>query len=287
VENVVTPQLRDTVLERLGLSAAPSIDPEGLATIYEAWCRNVPFDNVRKWIAVSRGDVEALPGSTAEDFFQAWLQHRTGGTCWAGNGALCELLKSCGFDVARGVCTMLVAPDLPPNHGTVVAKFDGEEYLVDASILHLKPMRLNVHISVAYPYAVQLEFEQEQWQIHWRPANHPNGLTCRVDYFPTTDADFQQRHEFTRAWSPFNYSLAIRSLRGRCVIGAFGLEWYQMSADGKTERREVTRNERSEMLVEQLGYSEEIIAQLPIDQAVPPPPGSRAAAAIQQQALPE
>jgi N-hydroxyarylamine O-acetyltransferase len=286
VENLVTPELRDRVLERLGFSAAPTVDCEGLAALYEAWCRNVPFDNIRKWIAISRGDTTTLPGATAEDFFNAWLKHRTGGTCWAGNGALCELLKSCGFDAVRGVCTMLVAPDLPPNHGTVVATLDGEEYLVDASILHLKPMRLNLHISVAYPYTVQLEFEEQRWQIHWRPANHPNGITCRVDYYPTDDADFQQRHEFTRAWSPFNYSLAIRTLRGRCVVGAIGLEWYQMSADGQTQRREVTVGERAEMLVQQLGYSEEIVSQLPIDQATPPPPGSRTAA-IQQEALPE
>jgi arylamine N-acetyltransferase len=270
--------LRDQVLHNLGFSAVPEATPASLAALYEAWCRNVPFDNIQKWIHVSGGNPAPLPGSTAEDFFQSWLKHRTGGTCWAGNGALCTLLQSIGFDAVRGVGTMLVSPDVPPNHGTVVVRFDDQQFLVDASILSLQPLLLSTASTSEGPFGVRLERIDEKWCVRWLPANHENGLTCRYDYFPTDAADFDTRHENTRVWSPFNYSLVSRILRGQCTVGSIGLDWYQLSSSGSTTRREVTRRERAEMLVSQLGYSEEIIAKLPIDQPVPPPPWSATAA---------
>ena len=38
---------------------------------------------------------------------------------------------------------MLAAPDLPPNHGTVVVDVDSAKYLVDCAILHGEPLLLN------------------------------------------------------------------------------------------------------------------------------------------------
>jgi arylamine N-acetyltransferase len=270
--------LRDQVLQRLGFSQPPDADPAGLAMLYEAWCKHVPFDNLQKWIHVSKGAPGPLPGSTAENFFHSWLKHRTGGTCWAGNGALCSLLQSVSFDAVRGVGTMLVAPDVPPNHGTVVVRFGDQQYLVDASILSLQPILLSEE-STAYKFGIALSRIDGKWCVRWLPANHADGLTCRYDYFPTDVSDFETRHENTRPWSPFNYSLVVRTLRGACTVGAITLDWYQVSSSGETTRREVTRNERAEMLITQLGYSEEIVSQLPIDQKAPPPPWSATAAA--------
>ena len=113
------PQLLERVLGGLGFAEVPEPIFENLRAIYAAWCQRVPFDNVRKLIHVRAGNSGPLPGSTAEDFLEAWLKHGTGGTCWAGAGTFHALLASLGFDVARGVGTMLVAPDLPPNHGSV------------------------------------------------------------------------------------------------------------------------------------------------------------------------
>ena len=115
----LAPDLLERVLSRLGLSAPPALDLNGLKTVYVAWCRQVPFDNIRKLIHVQTQTLSALPGDSAQDFFEAWLKYKTGGTCWAGNGALHSLLVTLGFAAQRGVATMLVAPSLPPNHGTV------------------------------------------------------------------------------------------------------------------------------------------------------------------------
>jgi N-hydroxyarylamine O-acetyltransferase len=69
---------------KLGLSAHPAPTFGGLQTLYAAWCRKVPFDNVRKLIHLRRQDSSPLPGNNVGDFFEAWLRHGTGGTCWAG-----------------------------------------------------------------------------------------------------------------------------------------------------------------------------------------------------------
>jgi hypothetical protein len=53
------------------------------------------------------------------------------------------LLVSLGFNASRGMGTMLVAPNVPPNHGAVLVVCDEARYVVDASILHSEPLRLD------------------------------------------------------------------------------------------------------------------------------------------------
>src|ERR671930_2797359 len=78
--------LLERVLMKLGLSNRPAPTLDGLQTLYAAWCRKVPFDNVRKLIHLYNHDPGPLPGDDATDFFNAWLTYGTGGTCWAGHG---------------------------------------------------------------------------------------------------------------------------------------------------------------------------------------------------------
>jgi len=52
----------------------------GLADLYGAWCRRVPFDNIRKLIHVRADNPAALPGDAPNAFFEAWLAHGTGAT---------------------------------------------------------------------------------------------------------------------------------------------------------------------------------------------------------------
>ena len=130
------------VLEKLGVER-PAPDLDGLRAVYAAWCGAVAFDNVLKLIHLADERSGPLPGSTAESFFEAWLEHGTGGTCWSGNGALHDLLDALGFDVARAIATMLSSPEArEPNHGSVIATVEGERWIVDASILSGEPIRI-------------------------------------------------------------------------------------------------------------------------------------------------
>jgi N-hydroxyarylamine O-acetyltransferase len=122
--------LADEVLRRLRVPNAANRSAPGLHDlwlIYAAWCEAVPFDNVQKMIHIAESRDGPLPGSTAEDFFASWLEDGTGGTCWAGNGALHDLLAVLGFEVMPATATMLPRADIVgPNHGSVVVTFDSE-----------------------------------------------------------------------------------------------------------------------------------------------------------------
>ena len=279
IENL-SPSLRERVLTGLGLSEPPAPTLAGLKTPYGAWCRKVPFDNVRKRIHVSRRDPGPLPGDEATEFFEAWLAYGTGGTCWAGNGALQALLVSLGFAAKRGVGTMLVAPNIPPNHGTVLVTCEGTTYVTDASILHSEPLPLDDHTvtCIDHPvWGVACHSRDGHWYIQWRPLHQPSGLDCRIDQLPATREVFKTRHEHTRAWSPFNYEVYARLIRGDTVVGvAFG-ERVEFDSSGRVSRRRLEGDERLKVLVDELGMSEQIVHQLPADTPTPPPPGSRAA----------
>ena len=276
------PQLLERVLGGLGFAEVPEPIFENLRAIYAAWCQRVPFDNVRKLIHVRAGNSGPLPGSTAEDFLEAWLKHGTGGTCWAGASTFHALLASLGFEVARGVGTMLVAPDLPPNHGSVRVTLGEARYLVDCSILHGEPLRLeeDAETRIEHPaWGVRCSMRDGRWHVWWRPLQKPDGFECRLERFGATRREFQNFHDQTRGWSPFNYEVTARINRGARVVGlAFG-KAVSLEADKSFRERIVTHAERVRLLIEDICLSEEIVNQLPEDIGTPPPPDSRTAQA--------
>ncbi|MGA8705642.1 MAG: arylamine N-acetyltransferase [Steroidobacteraceae bacterium] len=282
------PPLLERVLQRLGFQSRPKLAFEPLRRLYTAWCQRVPFDNLRKLIHVRAGDPGPLPGDDPVDFFEGWLRHGAGGTCWAANGALHALLRSLSFDARRGLGTMLAAPNLPPNHGTVIVLIDARRYLLDASILHGEPLPLDEHAPtqiVHGAWGVRCERRGRNWFVHWRPLHTLSGLECRIERLRVSATEFQQRHERSRPWSPFNYSVYARSNRGDAVIGvAFGRQ-LELDGGGDWRQTEISAPQRAQFLIERLGIGAQLVERLPLDLPLPPPPesvtarGRRAAAA--------
>ena len=137
------PHLVEPILEKLDLAQPPGIDLAGLSQVYGRWCRRVPFDNLQKRLFYSGDASGPLPGHNSQDFFESWLAHGTGGTCWAHGHALHDLLTDLGFSAVRGSATMLVHPDVVgPTHGTVIVTLEGQQYLVDGSIQTEEPVPL-------------------------------------------------------------------------------------------------------------------------------------------------
>ncbi|MGH8518889.1 MAG: arylamine N-acetyltransferase [Panacagrimonas sp.] len=267
--------LRNRVLARLGFSATPEPTLAGLTSLYGAWCRMVPFDNIRKLIHLRRGDAGPLPGTEAAEFFEAWLRHGTGGTCWSGHTAWHALLASLEFNAVRGVGTMLVAPDLPPNHATVFVHLGDTRYLVDASILHGEPLPVSAADGgVAHgAWGVQTRHTATgQLMIRWRPIHMAEGLDCRIDTVDVPATVFVESHEKTRAWSPINYGLYARINRGDRVVGAGMGQWIAFDAAGGVAQRTLHEKDRVRILVEELGISEEMARAVPADVPMPPPP---------------
>ncbi|WP_081892156.1 arylamine N-acetyltransferase [Verrucomicrobium sp. BvORR106] len=269
------------VLDRLEIDCPSSPTPEALREVYAAWCRSVPFDNALKLTHVRAGKPGPLPGGEAGAFFDGWLRYGTGGTCWSSAGALQSLLQALGFDAIRGVATMMAAPDLPPNHGTVIVTLEGARFLVDSALLHVQPLELKVEETTQVEHGAwgcRSVWEDGRWHIHWRPVHQPQGLVCRLESWGATGDDYRARYEGTLRWSPFNYSLYIRTNRGEESIGlAFGSK-LTLHADGRVSEQPIRDvQHRNQVLVEDFGLAEEVVNDLPEDQPLPPPPGSRSA----------
>jgi arylamine N-acetyltransferase len=94
------------VLVHLGIRGLDR-DQDGLFEAYAAWCSHVAFDNLHKrvWFAERHGP---MPGDDPTSFFEMWLAHDTGGTCWGSSGALHALFSALGFDVRRATGTMML-----------------------------------------------------------------------------------------------------------------------------------------------------------------------------------
>lgn len=263
--------LIERVLERLAVER-PAPDLGGLRRVYDAWCQAVPFDNVHKLLHLAERRPGPLPGSTPEAFFAAWLSDGTGGTCWAGNGALHALLVGLGFAAERAAGTMLVGPDTPgPNHGSVVVSLAEGRYLVDASILSGAPLRLPepgepADLEAPLP---RIEWLGEHPVVRWRTVRDPQGFLCRIERVGLPAAEWDERHQRTAAGSPFNTALSVRARRGPGTIG-FGLgQRFAFDARGALSVEPRDRAGRDRFLVQELGVSPALVARLPDD--LPPP----------------
>jgi N-hydroxyarylamine O-acetyltransferase len=283
----VSTALAERVLEAFGLSAAPSVDLEGLGTVYAAWCRNVPFDNVRKLIVVRSGDSGPLPGDSPVDYFEHWLAHRVGGTCWAGNGALCALLQHLGFEARRGLATMLVAPDLPPNHGTVIVDLPDGRFVVDASIMHVEPLPAGQgqSSSISDPvWGVRGHWRDDAFAISWQPLHRGDPIDCRIDAWAVPADRFRAQHEQTREWSPFNFELTFNLVRDDTRLGIAQGRCLRLGRDGLET---LGSDDRVAFLVDRCGISEAMAARIPDDTPTPPPPGSRTAQQAASEQAPD
>jgi N-hydroxyarylamine O-acetyltransferase len=274
--------LLEQVLSRLGLADRPAPTLDGLQTLYAAWCRKVPFDNVRKLIHLHSHAPGPLPGDEPAEFLAAWLAYGTGGTCWAGNGALHAVLVSLGFRAARGMGTMHAAPEAPPTHGTVLVTCEETWYVVDASILHGAPLPLHDSrpTGVAHPvWGVDCTKRDGTWFIRWRPLHQPEGLDCRLQYLHVSRETFRARHEQSRAWSPFNYEVYARAIRGDTMVGVAHGQRVAFDGAGGVRHTTLGEDDRLRVFVDELGMREEIVRRLPPDMPTPPPPWSRTAQA--------
>jgi N-hydroxyarylamine O-acetyltransferase len=276
--------LIDAVLAKLDLSVRPEPTLRGMAAIYSAWCRRVPFDNIRKMIHLRGGAPGPLPGDDALDFFHHWTRFGTGGTCWAGNGALYVLLDSLGFAAQRALGSMLAVPNpppgQPPNHGSTTVRFDGRTYIVDASILHGEPMLLQERLTTPTPtptpgpalaaathcaWSVTCEIRDGRWYIAWRPLHRPAGIDCRIDEFDAAASTCRALHERSRSFSPFNSELNVRLNRGDRVIGVGFGQHVVLHGSGEVAQRPLQGNDRMKFLIEEIGIHEELAMALPPD----------------------
>lgn len=204
----------------------------------------MPFDNVRKLISLRSRESGPLPGDAPQDFFEGWLRDGTGGTCWAGAGALHALLLSLDFRPTRVIATMLSRPDAASNHGTVIVAVDGRHYLADSAILHDAPLLL--------------ASDPRHSITRWRPLHQLAGIDCRIDELGVAADRFRAAHEATRAWSPFNDQPYARLNREDHVIGLAQGCRLEIDRHGEVVRRALTPPATLRFLVDEIGIREAV-----------------------------
>lgn len=270
-EAVFSAKLIERVLAKLGLRDRPPLDLAGLNKVFAAYCGNVPFDNIRKRIWFASDQTTTLPGGDPTDFFENWLAHGTGGTCWPIDGALYALVYALGFDARRIAGTMVVEGYPGPNHGSVLVTLDGIDYLVDANIGSFKVLPLlpgtpastgdGIHDIKAVPI-------KDYFEVFWYSGHNrqePVPFRTQPEYDPVDHAFFLQRYDRSKSISPFNESLYIsRRFPGRILtIGRNNK--ITVAADGSITKTELSDTERKAALIDELGLSEEIAETLPPD----------------------
>jgi arylamine N-acetyltransferase len=267
-------ELRAAVVERLGLAPALPLDIHGLRTLYAAWCSNVPFDNVRKLVALRTGDEGPLPGSDATDFLEHFLAHGTGGTCWSSSNALFEVVASYGFDARRVAGSMR---DLGvPGHGSVKVRIDGADWLVDSSMLLMYPIPLpdTVHVDRDALFGVEVEPVDGTHLVWFDTPPYDDYFPCRLLIDPVDHAFYLERYEISRTRGPFNHHLSVRYNRGdaRCVLQ--GHTRHRKTANG-LQSDDLTPDELCRELREQVGISSEMVDRFvacgALDAAYEPP----------------
>jgi arylamine N-acetyltransferase len=246
-------------IDRLGLSAGIRPDLDGLRQVYRAWCLNVPFDNIAKVTALRTNAPGALPGTTADEFLQNWLDHNAGGTCWNTSNALYTVLTTLGFDTIRATGSMF---DMGwDNHGTTIVRIDGEEWLVDSSMLTLEPLPLRpgqVHIQDDRVNRAEIDPEGDGFLLWATNPPLPGLILCRLLEKDVPESLYAANYERSREMSPFNGRLfARRAFEGRVLV-LFGNQRHELTADGLASQ-DLSPEELVATLTDTFGYSRSLI----------------------------
>lgn len=264
-------ELLERVLAKLGFGRAPAVDLEGLNEVYGAICSRIPFDNAQKriWFAGSR-QKPATGGDPAE-FFENWLSHGTGGTCWPTNGGMYALARALGFR-ARRTAGSVVVPDYPQgaNHGSVLVDIEGVEYVFDLPFGAFKVLPLvarqvastgtGVHNLRVVPRGDGFEM---YWNLGWAPMEIP--YRPEPEHDPVDHAFFLRRYEIANRVGFFNTTLlAMRRFPDSIVTIGRGKK--MVRTENGIEVIEITVPQQKALLIEEIGFSEEVVAMVPPDE---------------------
>ena len=257
---MLSADLRGRVAARLDLDATLPLDLAGLRRLYAAWCRNVPFDNVRKLIALRTGDTGELPGGDAEDFLEHFLRHGTGGTCWSSSNALFELVVSYGFNARRVAGSMR---DLGvPGHGSVKVRIANADWLVDSSMLMMYPIPIGdmLHVDRHPLFGVEVEPIDGTHLLWFDTPPYDEYFPCRLLLDPVDHAFYLERYEISRTKGPFNHHLSVRYNRGDARTVLQGHMRHRKTATG-VQSDALTRDELCAALRDDVGMSADIVSQ--------------------------
>jgi len=274
---MIPQNLLERVLSKLGVQRRPDADLSGLNKVYAAYSHHIPNDNVLKRIWLVGEKSKQVTGGDPTEFFENWLKHGAGGTCFPSNGALCELLNALGFDARRILgAVMMEGIEHDGNHGTVLVRIGDTDYLADAQLASFCVLPLvagqpastgnGIHDIRAVPFTGGFE-------VQWYPgSNRQTPMVTRLNLErPAVDhGTFLAQYALSalrdRKRSPFNEALFIGRHFPDRILNVGRTTLTTISHDNVVTKREITPAERAQILVDQCGLSEEIVAAVPPDE---------------------
>ena len=267
MDSTLTDALVDRVLARLGLPSAPPPTRAGLAAVYRAWCAHVPWDNVQKRITVAAGRAP-LAGASPAEFFENFLRDGTGGTCWPSASALHAILTHLGFTARRAIAAM--AHDRfgrVENHATTIVHLDGEDLIVDSSILHVEPLPLRDGARLDDPaHRVRIERTAGEWVLWWTMHSRDAEMACLLLEDDVPLARYLDRYEASRV-TGFSYFLTFTKNLPGGVLSVNGDRRTFRHVDGAVTSETVL--DRAGVLVAEGGLSPAVVDRLPPDEPDP------------------
>lgn len=194
----------------------------------------------------------------ATEFFERWLSHGVGATCWPTSNALYELLADVGFDARRVAGSMRDTGYT--GHGSVKVRIDGIDWLADSSLLTDIPLPLTNEVFIASGEVFEAESEPSvDSHIVW--ADTPPNETlvpCRISIDHTSHDFYVERYEASRQRSSFNDRLYARRNRLGERLVLTGNTRISKTAVG-TQVEELERDELCGSLVGEFSMSEEFV----------------------------
>ncbi len=270
-EPQLSPALVERVLVKFGFAREPQVNIEGLNEVYAAVCSRIPFDNAQKRIWFASGGEKPAAGGDPEEFFENWLKHGTGGTCWPMNGGMYALARALGFR-ARRTAGSVVVPNYPQgaNHGSVLVEIDGTEHVCDPVFGAFKVLPLvagqaastdtGIHNLRAVPrddggFEMYLNLGWAPVEIPYRP---------EPEHDPVDHNFFLRRYEIANRVGFFNSTLLVMR-RARDSIVTLGRGKKLVRTAAGIETIGIADAQLKDVLIEEFGFSEEIVATIPPD----------------------
>jgi arylamine N-acetyltransferase len=274
---MLTVELLHSVKSKLDLPGKPSLDLAGLNKIYAAYSGHVPNDNIQKRIWLSGDKSRPVTGGEPTQFFENWLEHGTGGTCFPANGALCALLCALGFNAWRILGSVIMEGiEHGGNHGTVLVRIDDTDYLVDAQLAAFSALPLIMGQSASTGegiHDIRAVPRGKEFDVEWYPgSNRQIPMITRLDLKrgPVDHSVFLAQHALSalrdRRRSPFNDALFIGRHFSDRILNVGRLTRTEISADNVVKKREITLAERAQILVDEFGISADIVKAIPPDE---------------------
>jgi hypothetical protein len=176
------------------------------------------------------------------------------------------------FDARRGSAAMYDDRTGPIHtHGTTIVRLDGTDYWVDSSMLTNVPLPLIPDDATSIEDAVgpvRAEPVDDLWRVWWTSAVNGEDIGCLLLDDDASAAHYLARYEASRDVSPFNTVLYATRNTVDARVSLLAGTRFERTAAGITNAP--MGDDRARFLIEEFGYSEEIVAALPPDEIAQP-----------------